>query len=402
MTATYRHYFDIDPDFFPAVDATVIKKNPDLWKKFYPHDSFVKLLKDTINVLTRKQNLNIWVQGAYGTGKSYAVHTLKCLLDANEDETRGYFETFNLDSDLCNKFISAKSQGKVVTVHRYGSSSINGDTDLFLAIQESIEAELVQCGIDNQATVSMREAVIKYLSDDENKQSFSVYVKGSYASLFGGDDVDDILDHLQSYENEALQTLMGKIMKVANEKQIKAFSMNDEDMSNWITEVIEANNLAALIFIWDEFQEYFDNNKHHLTGFQRLLHISQTEPFCFITVTHINEGGLSENDPDRKKIFGRYISPRSNIELPDNMAFQLIGQAMSKKKDDAVMQEWSSIVNDLEERTYSSRKVVKDAVRIGDADLANVLPIHPYAVSVLKHISTSFESNQRILDFNGL
>ena len=67
MTATYRHYFDIDPDFFPAVDATVIKKNPDLWKKFYPHDRFVKLLKDTINVLTRKQNLNIWVQGAYGT-----------------------------------------------------------------------------------------------------------------------------------------------------------------------------------------------------------------------------------------------------------------------------------------------------------------------------------------------
>ena len=220
MTATYRHYFDIDPDFFPAVDATVIKKNPDLWKKFYPHDSFVKLLKDTINVLTRKQNLNIWVQGAYGTGKSYAVHTLKCLLDANEDETRGYFETFNLDSDLCNKFISAKSQGKVVTVHRYGSSSINGDTDLFLAIQESIEAELVQCGIDNLATVSMREAVIKYLSDNENKQSFSVYVKGSYASLFGGDDVDDILDHLQSYENEALQTLMGKIYGMSSKNTL--------------------------------------------------------------------------------------------------------------------------------------------------------------------------------------
>ena len=400
MTATYRHYFDIDPDFFPAVDATVIKKNPDLWKKFYPHDSFVKLLKDTINVLTRKQNLNIWVQGAYGTGKSYAVHTLKCLLDANEDETRGYFETFNLDSDLCNKFISAKSLGKVVTVHRYGSSSINGDTDLFLAIQESVEAELVQCGIDNQATVSMREAVIKYLSDEENKQSFSVYVKGSYASLFGGDDVDDILDHLQSYENDALQTLMGKVMKVAREKQIKAFSMDEEDMSNWLTEVIDANNLAALIFIWDEFQEYFDNNKHHLTGFQKLLQLSQTEPFCFITVTHINEGGLSENDPDRRRIFGRYISPRRTIELPDNMAFQLIGQAMRKKNDAEILKEWTSIVGDLEDRTYSSRKVVKDAVKIDDEDLANVLPLHPYAVSVLKHISTSFESNQRsMFDF---
>lgn len=400
MTATYRHYFDIDPEFFPAVDATVIKNKPELWKKFYPHESFVKLLKDTINVLTRRQNLNIWVQGAYGTGKSYAVHTLKCLLDACDDDVRDYFDTFGLDADLCNKFITARSQGTVLTVHRYGSSSINGDTDLFLAIQESIENALRARGIENKASVSMREAVIKYLSDDENKQSFSVYVRGSYANLFGGDDVDTIVEHLRSYENEALQTLMEKVMRVANEKQIKAFTMDEEDMSAWITEVIASNKLSALLFIWDEFQEYFDNNKHHLTGFQKLLQLSQTVPFCFITVTHINDGGLSESDPDRKKIFGRYISPRSNIELPDNMAFKLIGQAMSKKKDDEVMKEWTSITADLEERTHDSRNAVRTAVKIGDDDLANVLPLHPYAVSVLKHISTSFESNQRsMFDF---
>lgn len=99
----YRHYFDIDPDYFPAVNADVIKKNPDLWKKFYPHDTFVKLLKHTVDVLTRKQKLNIWVEGAYGTGKSHAVLTLKRLLDANEQDTRDYFAQFNLDTDLCNK-----------------------------------------------------------------------------------------------------------------------------------------------------------------------------------------------------------------------------------------------------------------------------------------------------------
>lgn len=400
MPTTYRHYFDIDPDFFPAVDDTIIKKNPDLWKKFYPHVSFVKLLKDTISVLTRRQNLNIWVQGAYGTGKSYAVHTLKCLLDANEQETRSYFNTFKLDSDLCNKFVNAKSNGKVVTVHRYGSSSINGDNDLFLAIQESIERELKKRGIENQASVSMRESVIRYLSDEENKQSFSVYVKGSYATLFGGDDVDTIIEHLRTYDSLSLQTLMNKIMRVANEKQIKAFSFSEEDMTAWITEVIEVNQLSALIFIWDEFQEYFDNNKHRLTGFQKLLQLSQTEPFCFITVTHINEGGLSEKDPDRKKIFGRFISPQSTIELPDNMAFQLIGQAMSKKNDEAVLREWDHIICDLEDRTHDSRKFVKEAVDLKDEDLAKILPIHPYAVSVLKHISTSFESNQRsMFDF---
>lgn len=73
---TYRHYFDIDPEYFPAVNQDVIEASPDLWKKFYPHSTFIKLIKDVVAVLSRKQKLNIWVDGAYGTGKSHAVLTL--------------------------------------------------------------------------------------------------------------------------------------------------------------------------------------------------------------------------------------------------------------------------------------------------------------------------------------
>lgn len=84
----YRHYFDIDPDYFPAVNEAVINSKPDMWKKFFPHETFVKLLKNTVSVLDRKQKLSIWVEGAYGTGKSHAVLTEKKLLDASEEDTR--------------------------------------------------------------------------------------------------------------------------------------------------------------------------------------------------------------------------------------------------------------------------------------------------------------------------
>ena len=30
MLETYRHYFDIDPDYFPAVNEAVITNNPDM------------------------------------------------------------------------------------------------------------------------------------------------------------------------------------------------------------------------------------------------------------------------------------------------------------------------------------------------------------------------------------
>ena len=104
----YRKYFDIDPDYFPAVNADVIKKEPNLWRKYYPHETFVKLLRQTVSVLERKQKLNIWVEGAYGTGKSHAVLTLKNLLDATNKEVEDYFNDFGLDQDLYNTSVRDK------------------------------------------------------------------------------------------------------------------------------------------------------------------------------------------------------------------------------------------------------------------------------------------------------
>lgn len=54
MLDKYRDYFDIDPEYFPQINEKVINNNPDIWKKFYPHETFVKLLKDTVSVLSRK------------------------------------------------------------------------------------------------------------------------------------------------------------------------------------------------------------------------------------------------------------------------------------------------------------------------------------------------------------
>ena len=38
MFDNYRHYFDIDPEYFPQVNKAAIDENPELWKKYYPHE----------------------------------------------------------------------------------------------------------------------------------------------------------------------------------------------------------------------------------------------------------------------------------------------------------------------------------------------------------------------------
>ena len=172
----YRHYFDIDPDYFPAVNESVINNNPDMWKKYYPHATFVKLIKDTVSILRREQKHSIWVEGAYGTGKSHAVLTLKKLLDVSEEETREYFQKFQMDNDLFNKLQNAKNSGEILTVHRYGSSSIRGDHNLVFAIQESIEKALKDRGIGNKGNSAMKGAIAKWLEDSANKGYFNSLV----------------------------------------------------------------------------------------------------------------------------------------------------------------------------------------------------------------------------------
>lgn len=400
MLETYRHYFDIDPDYFPAVNEAVITNNPDMWKKFFPHETFVKLVKNTVDVLSRKQKLCMWVEGAYGTGKSHAVLTLKKLLDADEADTREYFQRHKLDNDLFNRFQSVKNSGRILTVHRYGSATIRGDHNLVFAVQESVEKALVDARIENKGGSALKEATIAWLEDRHNKVFFNGLITEEYTDLFGGDDVDAVIEKLNTFSGDALSKVMDNIFKVADERQIKALSLSVTDLCNWIREVIKANNLKAIMFMWDEFTEYFYNNARNLTGFQELCEISETDPFYFILVTHVTQGLFHERDQDFIKLNGRFVSPHSLISMPENIAFQLMGAAMEKNDDPEVEADWEDVLGDLGDRTKESRKLVKSIARITDKEMVDILPIHPYAALLLKHISSAFDSNQRsMFDF---
>ena len=41
----YKDYFNIDPKYYAAVTADLIREGKVDWKSFYPHETFVKLLE---------------------------------------------------------------------------------------------------------------------------------------------------------------------------------------------------------------------------------------------------------------------------------------------------------------------------------------------------------------------
>ena len=184
----YRDYFNIDPKYYAAVTADLIESGKVSWKNFYPHETFVKLLEKTHTVLSGKDPRSLWVEGAYGTGKSHAALTVKSLLEATDEEVEEYFKDYGLDKDLCQKLITDKNAGKLITIHRIGSGSIRSDQDLILAVQDSIMSALDAHGIENHGEASLKDAALKWFEKKASRDYFDQLIsEEQYAWKFGGE-----------------------------------------------------------------------------------------------------------------------------------------------------------------------------------------------------------------------
>lgn len=403
----YKEYFNIDPKYYAAVTADLIKQGKVSWKGFYPHETFVKLLEKTHTVLSGKDPRSLWVEGAYGTGKSHAALTVKSLLEASDDEVRAYFEDYGLSSDLGQKIITDKNSGKLLTIHRIGSGFIRSDQDLILAVQDSIMTALEENGLENHGEESLKDATLLWLGKQANKDYFNTLIhEEKYAWNFGGENVDAIIEKLNS--GVEVQKTMRNILTVAEDNGITALRLDVQGMANWIKDVINKNQINAILFIWDEFTEFFQNNQNSLTGFQTLAEISLSHPFYFMIVSH-ESSSLFLNANTAKKILDRFVPP-VKIELPENMAFRLMAQAMKKTTDSVLASEWTAYANELNDSLAGVRTIIGNSAKkestmgqktiISDEELCAIVPIHPYAALLLKHLSVAFSSNQRsMFDF---
>lgn len=409
----YKDYFNIDPKYYASVTADLIESGKVKWTSFYPHETFIKLLEKTHSMLSGKDSRSLWIEGAYGTGKSHAALAVKSMLEASDEEIRQYFKEYGLREDLCQQLITDKSNGKLITIHRIGSASIHSDQDLILALQDSIMAALREHNITNRGEESLKESALRWLEEKEaNSQYFdSLIHEDKYAWDFGGKDVSHVISVLKSSEDEAAVTkMMRNIIKVAEDNGISALRMDIQAMCSWIKQIIEKNDISAILFVWDEFTEFFLNNQNALTGFQTLVEISESHPFFFLIVTH-QSGSLIRDNDMRKKILNRFVDDVAiRIEMPENMAFRLMAQAMKTTNDPVLLPDWKAYKKDLNEALASVRYRIIESVGkhssinlkpdVSDSDLQAIIPIHPYAALLLKHMSVAFASNARsMFDF---
>lgn len=392
----YNDYFEVDAGYYPEINEDSIKDPQNRWEQTYAHEAVVSTIEALEKILSRASNSDkksLWIEGSYGTGKSRLLWTLRNLLDCAPEELTAYFhmnENLRDKIDLREKLLAAKA-GKIVTAFRYASGEILSTRSLIHAVFDSLTDSLKKCGYSFNGAKTLRGKIVAWLEADEaNMQLFRAKIQNPKyrgAGAFAGKTADDILDRLKNSEL-SVDELVDEILTLGEREGIRAFEIGVDDLKCWISEVIDANDLKAVVFFWDEFTDFFKSNRNNLGDFQKLVELVNVKPFYFVIATHVSE--LS-GDETFKKLRDRFIL--RNITMPNNIAFELIGHALKIKT--SAQKDWQLISLALKDRTRRSRRAVAEYIKASEPVLSGILPIHPMAALMLKNISTYFASNQR-------
>ena len=390
----YSDYFSVNKGYYPEINPDSVKDPENRWSDTYPHKSFIKLLNALERMLAREtsgKKHSIWVHGSFGTGKSRVIWAMNQLLSCSDEEFLGYFNehpTLRNETDLRDKLLAHK-HGKIVTAFRYSSGEIDSIRKLIMAVYESVSDALKSAGYYEIGEKTLRGRIATWLEDESNQQIFKILIdKPRYRGLgsFAGKTPQDILFQLNGSGECA--ALINDILTLSENEAVGVYSLDMNDLKEWLTEVIDKNNLTALVFMWDEFSAFFRANSNAVDVLQSLTELCSAKPFEMVIVTHQAGSLVDEKDPIKDRF------ERIEIEMPDNVAFDLIAYH-ALKPNPASSGTWKEYVNDLAGNATESLNAVQKAVGIDEDVLKGMFPIQPMAALMLKYIAETFASNQR-------
>lgn len=396
MARLYKDFIKVDPNFIPVFSKNSDKVYPDKWQSFYPHDSFKDILNKVVDTLEKgneTKDHSIWMSGAYGTGKTFASFVIKHILEDDLAAIEPYFIENNMQA-LFARVKGIRAKGKILVVQKSASAGIDKQNKLFNAIIESVKETLRSHGYTYMGSTSLLEKIIATLKDPNSSFNFTGAFNKYRSKFTEYDSPQSVIEDLEELDLDEKLELLETIVEVADAESF-TWALSPEEVINWLKDVREGNNLYSILFIWDEFTEYFKNNQNNITGLQEVAMADSRINFYFFLITHSAVGQLIQDQQARKIIEARFKLTR--IELEESTAFKLLGQAL--RHDTDLLKEWESISDELWD--FVKRGAV-DVIKgkdlaIKDADLKKLLPLHPYAAYLLKIIAKDISSNQRTI-----
>lgn len=400
----YADFFTVPHDYKANMTREAINETTETWLDFYPHTKYVDFLTTLIDVIDGGSK-SIWLTGNYGTGKSNAALVTQKLLMDDEGRVRQWFDDCKdkiMDREtLLKNLLARRSEGTLV-VYDYNASGVGPNEDFLVRLERGIITALREIGMIVPAKANLDEIINRVRREDKHFFEVRDSIQDELAYLNAKiRTVEQLIAELQKthHQTDTPTDLLGDVQKVLHTDNI-FLDISVPTFRKWVLEILSANKISRIVYIFDEFSDFIDENKAHLKTFEDVTENPGINKFYLVPVTHLSiKAYWAEGSENAQKANTRFYF--RNLQMPNDTAFKLAAHAMKPNPDPAIVAEWKTEKNNLWEAVRGIAEIHFNSNDPSSADYVSkqsfydILPIHPMAAFLLKFLSESARSNQR-------
>lgn len=397
----YDSFIELTPGYESVINLSNKKDDNDFWKHYIVNDDMVKaiqMLNKTLKPDDIKNDVwHFWIQGSYGTGKSYSALVLQHLLQDDYAVVENFMTNNRLFANVKDKFLSIRKKGKYYVTFRDGDCARLDTASKFLfEIEHSVRTVLNDKGFGYTGKSSLIDAVRNKVGE----------FKGTLKDKFDSGDYQEFWATYDTFEEFYEKVRMSDItacnaaQQILENMNVGLAATNIDTFKAWLKDVFEGNRelkKTGIFIIWDEFTDYIRYND--LNIIEQLSKFSQEDvPLYIIYVIHQYPGLVTENiQANLNHSEARFH--KIQINLSEDTTLKLIGESIKTK--DGMTESWAEECNNL----YTSVSGILESlmpdpgVEMNALDWKNVFPMHPMSVNLVSRIAGDAASNRSIFRF---
>jgi len=400
----YTDFFTVPHDYKANMTREAINETPETWLDFYPHTKYIDFLTTLIDVVDGGSK-SIWLTGNYGTGKSNAALVTQKLLMDDEGRVRQWFDDCKdkiTDYETLLKNILTRRSEGILVVYDYNASGVGPNEDFLVRLERGIIAALRENGMIIPAKANLDEFIHRIRREDKHFFEVRDSIQDELAYLNANiKTVEQLITELLKThrQTDTPTELLGDVQKVLHTDNI-FLDISVPTFRKWVLEILSVNKISRIVYIFDEFSDFIDENKAHLKTFEDVTENPGINKFYLIPVTHLSiKAYWAEGSENAQKANTRFYF--RNLQMPNDTAFKLAAHAMKPNPDPTIADEWKTEKNNLWEAVRGIADIHFNSNDPSSADYVSkqsfydILPIHPMAAFLLKFLSESARSNQR-------
>lgn len=393
LNKRYSDYIEISPTFESVVDIDADSRNANLWREYIVGDDMDKMMEVLCQSLNNEGpdlRRSFWIEGTYGTGKSYAAILIKHLMEEKPDVVDAYLSSNSRLAPYRNRFMKCRNKGgDYLVIWKTGCTGIRDGNAMLMEAEKAVRDALTAKYGDkaDYGESSLADAVRQQIHSPVHNWEYileTTTLGDDYAS------VEDLQEAIDAGDLTALQRTAAVI------RQFNWGLVDSLDtFKKWISTVIENNNLAksGIFFIWDEFTEYVANSDDQ-TLLQQLSEFCKVKPFFMLFVVHRTSEMVERITPERYQLITHRFH-QVEFHISADAAFDLIAGSIN-------------IRNGMVEHWRDERKPVLKNIQPFLPDMSgledkiseqidHLCPMHPMTIKLLSRVAENYAASQRTM-----